>query len=126
MKRLLYVDDGESQRKLVRLVVERMDDWLILECGTAEEALDIVATTPPDIIALDIGLPGISGVETAEHLRLDKHTAAIPIIAVSGHDVEVRKSDSPTLFDAVLQKPFDIVHFKELIENVWNRSNGGL
>lgn len=120
MNRLLYVDDAESQRKLVRLLLDSMDEWTLVECSTAEEALQIVATAQPDVIALDFRLPGMSGIRAARRLRSSERTRSVPLIAVSGHDASemMESQDERALFDVVLRKPFDVFRFKEIIENL--------
>ena len=81
---LLIVEDNEMNLEaLSRLLVRR--GFLVTGAGTGEEALRLAAASGPDLILMDIGLPGIDGYETTRRLKADAATAAIPVIALTAH-----------------------------------------
>lgn len=81
---VLIVDDDEFQRKLI-------GDWLVrndmqaLFAASGPEALGMVHRHHPDLILMDIELPGLSGIEAMRHLKSVEHLAGIPILVMTGH-----------------------------------------
>jgi CheY-like chemotaxis protein len=106
---ILYIEDDAANRCLMEMVIRMRTTWGLIACGSGEEGLELVREHAPAAIVVDLGLPGIDGVETARRLRADPQTRDIPLIALSAHtDFERDEPALPTLFDAVLSKPFDI------------------
>jgi diguanylate cyclase (GGDEF)-like protein/PAS domain S-box-containing protein len=79
---LLIVDDEPLVRKLLQMLLEDQG-YLTLTASSGEEALAIVEQQPPDLILLDIMMPGMDGYEVARKLKSDKSMANIPIIMLS-------------------------------------------
>ena len=79
---LLIVDDEASVRKLLELML-RNQGYTTLTAGSGEEALAMVEQHAPDLILLDIMMPGMDGYEVARQLKADKETSNIPIIMLS-------------------------------------------
>src|SRR5689334_3949248 len=68
--RLLLVDDHVIVREGIRAVLEEQDDLSVVgECGSGDEALEVAAKLAPDIVLLDLNMPGISPVDTIKGLR---------------------------------------------------------
>ncbi len=85
MKRILLVDDHPLIRKGLRLTLESENDFLVCgEAGTAEEAMALIPELNPDIIILDISLPGQSGLDMLR--QLDSTRAKGVVLVVSRHD----------------------------------------
>jgi CheY-like chemotaxis protein len=91
---VLLVEDNTMNRKLFRDILEMQFE--VLEAPTAEKALEILETRRPDIILLDMQLPGMDGLTLARRLKADPQRADIPIIGLSAHamarDVEQARS----------------------------------
>ena len=68
--RLLVVDDDVSVGKLLRAIFDG-DGWEVVNATSGDECLRAVQDTPPDVIVLDIMMPGMTGLETARRLRQD-------------------------------------------------------
>jgi CheY-like chemotaxis protein len=83
-KTIMVVDDVESNRVLLKMILE--DDFNIVECESGQECLDQVAQDVPDIILLDVNMPGMTGYEVCTELRKHKESSVIPIIFVSAMD----------------------------------------
>lgn len=80
--RILLLDDHVLFREGIALLLRRLDDNLdIIQSGSCEEALSLPADTAPDLVLLDIGLPGVSGLEGIGLLR--QHFGERPIVALS-------------------------------------------
>src|SRR3954452_21690510 len=84
--RVLVVDDEKNIRRTLELVLSG-EGYQVVEAGTAEEALQILANphAPVDLAIFDVKLPGISGLEALERLRKDEATKQVPVIVISGH-----------------------------------------
>jgi len=83
-KRVLHIEDNSSNRKAVQHIF-RMVDYQLLEAVDGETGLELVQRQFPDLILLDIQLPGISGYEVASQLKADERTRQIPIIAITSY-----------------------------------------
>lgn len=86
--RLLLLDDHEVVRTGLRTFLELQDDMSVVgEAGTGEQALTLVAALHPDIVLLDLVLPGMSGVQTAQHLHTDHPAVKVVVLtSFSGQD----------------------------------------
>jgi CheY-like chemotaxis protein len=91
---VLLVEDNTMNRKLFRDILEIQFE--VLEARTAEMALEILETSRPDLILLDMQLPGMDGLTLARRLKADPQHADVPIIGLSAHamarDIEEARS----------------------------------
>jgi two-component system cell cycle response regulator DivK len=118
---ILVVEDNDKNRKLVRDVLTAKG-YRLLEAETGEEGLRLAHEQRPELVLMDIQLPGIDGIETLRRLRADAATAAIPVVAVTAsamtHD---RQKILAAGFDAYQSKPLSIRPFLELVREVLDR-----
>jgi PAS domain S-box-containing protein len=84
-QRVLYVEDNPASLDLMKLIFKKLSDYKLLSAFNAEQGLDIAREQRPDLILMDLDLPGIDGFEALERLHADHKTADIPVIAVSAH-----------------------------------------
>lgn len=110
MKRVLVVDDEQSVRSLVCLSLEGPDCKVEAFCD-GRDALEALGGEYPDLILLDVGLPGMSGDEVLRRLRADKRTATIPVVLLTG--LEPPEGSKP---DGVVLKPFTPVSLRQSLE----------
>lgn len=114
---VLIVEDNEKNLKLVRDVLQ-VKGFATIEAGTAEEGIQLAASRKPDLILMDIQLPGMSGIEALKHLRSDKATAAIPVVAVTASVMQQdRKLITEAGFDGYVGKPINIKEFLDAVRN---------
>jgi two-component system cell cycle response regulator DivK len=114
-KRILVVEDHEENRRLLRDLLTSVG-YELIEAVTGEEGLASAEAQVPDLILMDIQLPGIDGYETTRRLKADPALRHIPVIAVtsyalSGDDVKALEAGC----DAYVTKPFDPA---ELLEKI--------
>src|SRR3977135_446969 len=83
--RVLIVDDERHNRELL-VVMLTLEGFLLMTAASGEEALAMVAQQPPDLILLDVMMPGMNGYEVAVRLNGDLATKQIPIIMVTAFD----------------------------------------
>ena len=114
---ILIVEDNEKNLKLVRDVLE-VKGYATVEAGTGEDGIKLAASRKPDLILMDIQLPGISGIEALKALRADPKTASIPVIAVTA---SVMQQDRTLIteagFDGYIGKPINIKEFLEAVNH---------
>jgi DNA-binding response OmpR family regulator len=82
-RRILLVEDDEDVRQLNALTLRTLGGFAVTACGSAEEALDLARAAPPDLVLLDVGLPGLDGHAALQALRADPRTAAIPVLLLT-------------------------------------------
>src|SRR5882762_7165223 len=120
-RKVLLVDDEDSQRKVVKDLLER-DGYIVSEARDGVQALDQVDRVGPDIIVLDLNMPGLDGYGVLSHLRSRPATADIPVIvltAKSDEDNEVRVFELGA--DDFLTKPFRARALSARLEAVLGR-----
>ncbi len=83
-RRVLVVDDNEANRKVLRAMLQRLP-CDVIEAGDAPAGLLSVREQPPDVILMDIQMPGMDGLAATALLKADPITSGIPIIAVTAH-----------------------------------------
>lgn len=112
---ILIVEDNEKNMKLVRDVLQ-FNGYQTVEATTAEEGLTLAMAKPPDLILMDIHLPGMDGMTALSHLKQDSVTQRIPVIALTASAMPTeRQQIMDAGFDGYQAKPIMI---KELIELV--------
>ncbi len=105
---VLVVEDNALNLKLVRDVLEHAD-YRVLEAGDAERAIELARAETPDLILMDVQLPGIDGVEALHRLRADAVTASIPVVALTALAMkEDRQRFLSAGFDGYLEKPVSV------------------
>jgi CheY-like chemotaxis protein len=83
MPTVLLVEDHPMNRKLLRDLLEIQFE--VVEAGSAEEALDKLQALTPDLILMDVQLPGMDGLTLVRHLKADPDRANIPVVGLSAH-----------------------------------------
>ncbi len=102
---ILVVEDNEKNLKLVRDVLQ-FEGYDVMEARSAEEGLTLATERPPDLVLMDVQLPGMDGVEALRQLRRSSATASIPVVAVTAfamRDDRARLLDAG--FNGYLEKP---------------------
>jgi two-component system, cell cycle response regulator DivK len=79
---ILVVEDNEANQLLARSVLER-EGFRVEIAGNAQEALEKLSITPPDLILMDVQMPGVDGLTFTRRLKANQKTAAIPIVALT-------------------------------------------
>jgi two-component system response regulator (stage 0 sporulation protein F) len=105
-KTVLVVDDEPSLR-LVLTEVLAQEGYAVVQAPNGQVGLRLAERLAPDVILLDLALPGKSGLDVLEELRGRQATRAIPVILMSAYAHLLRESDR-RYAAGVLQKPFDL------------------
>jgi len=108
MSLILIVEDNEKNLKLVRDVLQ-VKGYETLEAGTAEDGLRIARGHAPDLVLMDIQLPGMSGIEALKALRADPATAALPVVAITASVMQQDRQEILRAgFDGFIEKPINL------------------
>ena len=114
---VLYVEDNPANLMLVEDLIARRADIRLLSARDALSGIDIARSAQPDVILMDINLPGISGVRALKILADDPLTARIPVVALSAnamsHDIEKGLEAG---FFRYLTKPIKINEFMDTLD----------
>ena len=114
-KKILYVEDNPSNQRLIEQLLSKFSKLHLTIAGDAFHGLYLARSEPPDLIILDINLPGMDGFEMVEILKQDPITQEVPVIALTANalaiDIEKGKAAG---FDYYLTKPVDIVKFIDI------------
>jgi two-component system cell cycle response regulator DivK len=101
--------------KLVRDVLQ-VKGYQTIEAGSAEDGIALAQAQKPDLVLMDIQLPGMNGIEALGVLRADPGTAGIPVIAVTASVMQQdRKQITEAGFDAYIGKPINLKEFLETV-----------
>ena len=117
-EQILIVEDNAKNMKLVRDVLEH-HGYVTVAARTAEDALATIATRRPDLVLMDIALPGIDGFEALERLKADERTAEIPVCALTAFAMDDdRERCLRAGFDGYLVKPIDVTEFPRQVRGL--------
>ncbi len=112
--RVLVVDDDPQIRLLCRLNLEA-EGFQVVEAEDGEQAVRVALASPPDVILLDVMMPGLDGWAVAERLRQEQATRGVALVfvtALSGAEVEQRAHSHGGSY---LGKPFDLIQLPGLV-----------
>jgi CheY-like chemotaxis protein len=114
---ILICDDEPSLRELMRVSLD--SDYTFAEANDVAEAIELVERHRPDLVLLDILMPGGSGLSVIERLRADPELAGIPVVVVSafaGESDRLAAHDAGA--DGFISKPFDPEELGALVEEL--------
>jgi two-component system cell cycle response regulator DivK len=115
MSLILIVEDNEKNLKLVRDVL-RVKGYATIEATNAEDGIALANARKPDLILMDIQLPGMNGIDALRVLRADSATAGIPAIAVTASVMQQdRNLITDAGFDGYVGKPINLKEFLDAV-----------
>jgi two-component system cell cycle response regulator DivK len=115
-RRILVVEDNPLNLKLIRDVLQ-VSGYHVTEARSGEEGLDAAEQDPPDLVLMDLQLPGIDGTETLRRLRQGGLLPDVPVIAVTAFAMaEDRNRASVAGFDGYIEKPISVRALPSQIE----------
>ncbi|MGQ0523258.1 MAG: PAS domain-containing hybrid sensor histidine kinase/response regulator [Betaproteobacteria bacterium] len=117
VRTLLYVEDNPANLELVEQIIARRPDLRLLSAADGHLGIEFARTYQPELILMDINLPGLSGIEAMKILHADMSTRHIPIIALSANAVprDIQNGLEAGFFD-YLTKPIKINEFMAALE----------
>jgi CheY-like chemotaxis protein len=117
LRTLLYVEDNPANLKLIEQLIARRPDMRLLSARDGDLGIRLARANQPEVILMDINLPGISGIEALKILRTDQATAHIPVVALSANAMprDIEKGLKAGFF-RYLTKPIKVTEFMETLD----------
>ena len=113
--RVLYIEDNPINVDLVRKMLHKLA-YEVLNAEDAITGLDMAHQEKPDLILMDVNLPGISGIEATQRLKADPMLAHIPVIGLTADDtITTRRRMQSVGCDGFLLKPFRIAELHKVV-----------
>ena len=115
---VLYVEDNPANLKLVEQLIARRPDLRLLSAGDGPTGIELAGAHKPEVILMDINLPGISGIETLAILRANPFTAHITVVALSANAMpyDIQKGIEAGFF-SYLTKPIKVKEFMDVLDS---------
>ena len=125
LQRVLYVEDEPDIRAVAKLALEMVGGFTVKICESGEEALREAAAFAPDMILLDVMMPGIDGPTTLKGLRAEASLANVPVAFMTAkvQPAEVAHYKSLGALD-VIPKPFDPMTLAGQVRAIWDKHHG--
>lgn len=125
LQKLLYVEDEADIRAVAQLALEAVGGFTVALCSSGEEALRRAPEFQPDLILLDVMMPGMDGPTTLQALRAVPALAAIPAVFMTAkvQPAEIAHFRSLGALD-VIAKPFDPMTLSATVRQIWSRRHG--
>jgi two-component system cell cycle response regulator DivK len=118
MSTVLIVEDNEKNMKLARDVLQAKG-YQTVEALTGEEGVKLAREKAPDLVLMDIQLPGINGIEAFRQIRADPRTAKIPVVALTASVTPTDRSQITAAgFDAFVSKPINLREFLDTVKRL--------
>ena len=122
---ILYVEENSDNRILVRRVLEA-EGYQIAEAGNAEDAMQKIQSVRPNLILMDINMPGVDGYALTARIKATPGFATVPIVAVTANVMRGdREKSLEAGCDGYIQKPIDIDILSQQIERFLARQSNG-
>ena len=125
LTRILYVEDETDIQAVARLALEAVGSFTVRVCSSGPEALVAIGEFVPDLVLLDVMMPGMDGPTTLRSLRALPDGAGIPVIFLTAkvQPAEVAQLKSFGALD-VIAKPFDPMKLSDQVREIWSRHHG--
>ncbi|HLH32126.1 MAG TPA: response regulator [Terriglobia bacterium] len=114
-QRIAIIDDNDDNRFVLRTYLQDHND--VIEFSEGQEALRSMKKDIPDLVFLDISLPGMDGIDVLEQIRADARLAHLPVFAVTAHAMSGdRERFLRAGFDGYISKPIDLAKISQAVE----------
>jgi two-component system, OmpR family, response regulator len=124
LERILYAEDEPDIQLVAKLALEVLGGFKVLLCGSGAEVVEQAPSFEPNLILLDVMMPGMDGPATLKRLRGDPHTAKIPVIFLTAkaQSSEVKHYQALGALD-VIAKPFDPMMLATQVQEIWGQTH---
>lgn len=125
LNKILYVEDEADIRTVAQLALEAVGGFTLTVCSSGEEAVQVGPSSRPDLILLDVMMPGMDGPTTLATLRKDPALADTPVMFMTAkvQPNEIQQYRDLGALD-VIAKPFDPMTLADQVRSIWERANG--
>lgn len=125
LKKILYAEDEPDIQAVAQMALENIGGYEMVLCSSGIEALEVAPGAAPDLILLDVMMPGLDGPETLKKLREIDNLKETPVIFLTAKAIpsEVDRFISAGAID-VIAKPFDPMTISDQIKTIWDTHFG--
>lgn len=124
MKRVLVVEDNKNNMRLITKLLKKHGYEDILKAETGEEGVRLAIEEKPDLILMDIKLPGIDGMEATKRIRASGSAGKVPIIAITSYAMAGdRDGYLKEGFTGYIEKPIDPYKIIEEVEEICRKKS---
>ena len=122
LTRIMYVDDEPDIRAIVEMALQAVGGFTVTLCQDGREALEKAPRARPDLVLLDVMMPGMDGPQTLEALRRVPGLAGVPVVFVTAkvQPAEIARFRELGAAD-VIAKPFDPMALSDQVRAIWDR-----
>lgn len=115
-RQILYVEDNSQNVSLMQGILEEFDGVDLKVASSAEQGMLMIDQVKPDLLLMDINLPGMNGFDALKQVKNNSHTKDVPVIAISAHamDLSIQKSLEAGFSDYI-SKPIDVRNLLDVI-----------
>lgn len=125
LQRILLADDEPDILEISKIALESVGGYEVAVCGTGRELLDLLPDVKPDLIIVDVLMPGMSGPEVFDELRRMPEYAPVPVVYLTG---VIAEHEIKALLDSgvadVILKPFDPMTLADRVSAIWRSVDG--
>lgn len=119
LAQILYIEDNPANQRLMEDIFDEEDTLSLTLAHSAEIGLELLSAQAFDLVIMDINLPGMSGFQALDMIRLHQKRQYLPVMALTAHaDQQDKTSESGTSFDAYLTKPIEVVNLLTTLESL--------
>jgi CheY-like chemotaxis protein len=120
LRRILCIDDNSDILEIVKLALEVVGGYSLALCGSGEQGLRKAASWAPDLILLDVMMPGMDGLAVLRELQENQDVRDIPVLFMTASVTLDEQEEYWRLGVAgVIGKPFNPLHLAEQVETMW-------
>ena len=119
---ILIAEDHDDNRELIRLLLANAN-YTVREARNGQECLDLARENPPDLIVVDLSMPGLDGWEVFKELKANSLTAHIPCVACTAHAEQDRARALQSGFSDFVGKPFRTEELLRAVRRLVSRSD---
>lgn len=122
LSRILYVEDDPDIQAIAMMVLETISGFTLAPCSSGAEALQKAVAFKPDLVLLDVMMPGMDGPETLKGLRAFPELASTPVVFMTAK-VQPQEVEGYLNLGAigVIAKPFDPMTLAQELRDIWSR-----
>jgi CheY-like chemotaxis protein len=126
LNRILYVEDEEMLRIVTNMALTRVGGFTVELCDSGAKAVETAKRFQPDLIMLDVMMPGMDGPATLRALQQDPQTSAIPVVFITAK-VQPREVEAFRALGVVdvIAKPFEPMNLANQVRALWQRHHEG-
>jgi len=114
---IMVIEDDDDNMELIKFLLNKAD-YEVLTASDGHKGLKLVTEKKPDLVLLDLAIPGIDGWNLAKHIRENPEIAHIPLVAVSAHALPRDRDEAMEAgCNGFLTKPLDVANFVANMES---------